>query len=136
MKLPKLKPLLGGFLFMALFGLVGWPSTPITELVPTVGGHAMADPCDDGWGWDDCQPDEPPEPEEEPPVEEPPSDEVCMVVPGMHGDVYTCGTPIRDFRDCLVRLVVPITLLSTPFFGAGGYVAGLGTLACNAAYPA
>lgn len=58
-----------------------------------------------------------------------------MVVPGMHGDVHSCGTPIRDFRDCVVRLVVPITLLSTPL-GIGGYVAGLGMLACNAAYPA
>ena len=120
---------------MALFALVGAPSAPVAGLVPTVGDYAMADPCDDGWGWDDCDPDEPPEPEEEPP-EEPPNDEVCMVIPGPGGgDMYTCGTPIRDFRDCLVRMVAPITLLSAPF-GLGGYVGPLGILACNTAYPA
>ena len=104
MERSRFRPLLGGFLFMALFGLVGAPSAPISGFVPTVGGAAMADPCDEGWGWEDC---EPPTPVEEPP--DPPQED-CR------GDGYDCA-PDRVPADCTS---MPAVL---------GYAAGLTTMA-------
>ena len=46
-KLGERKPLLAAFLFMAAFGLVGTPSAPIANVVPTIHAEAHAyAPCD------------------------------------------------------------------------------------------
>lgn len=85
------RPLLGGFLFMALFALVGAPSAPVTGMIPTVGGYAIAEPCEVR-GWDeDCEPEPGPEPE---PPEPPEPREPCR------GDDYPCA-PDRVPFDCI-----------------------------------
>lgn len=43
MKNQRLKPLLGGFIYMAILALFTMPSTSVLELAPTVGGNAFAD---------------------------------------------------------------------------------------------
>ena len=92
---------------MALFGLVGAPSAPISGFVPTVGGAAMADPCDEGWGWEDC---DPPTPDEEPP--EPPEED-CR------GDGYDCA-PDRVDADCTSMPTV---------LGYAAFLVGMGSIA-------
>ena len=41
----RYRPLLGAFLYMALFGLFGAPSAPFAEVLTATGGDAMADNC-------------------------------------------------------------------------------------------
>ena len=48
----RVRPLIGGFLFMALFGLFGTPSAPIAEMLPGIGGDALASCQQSGYMWD------------------------------------------------------------------------------------
>ena len=111
MKRPSRRPLVGGFLFMMLFGLFGAPTAPVAGIVPTVGGYAVAEPCD-AWSWDeDCEPQ--PEPEPEPEPEPPGPREPCR------GDGYPCA-PDRVPFDC--------TSLPTGL-GYGAFLMGMAALA-------
>lgn len=48
----RAKALVGGFLFMALFGLFGTPSAPMAEVLPGIGGDALASCQQSGYMWE------------------------------------------------------------------------------------